>query len=96
MSGDVPLVNKRPIEYDTFRAMAAKRPLAFDVKRYAYQQFYNKSSPAYIHPQSLSSFNVGELKEMLTKRGFDDKTVKNMKRHELVSTLGTMIEDPTS
>ena len=48
ISGDVPLVNGKPIEYNTFLAMAAKRPLAFDVKRYAYQQFYNKSSPAFI------------------------------------------------
>ena len=54
--------------------MAAKRPLAFDVKRYVYQQFYDKSSKAYIHRQDLRLFNVGVLKEMLKiKAGIDEK-----------------------
>ena len=94
ISGDVPLENGIPIEYDTFLAMAAKRPLVFDVKRYAYQQFYTKSSKAYIHREDLRLFNVGALKEMLKiKAGIDDNAVKKMNRSELIYGLGTRIED---
>ena len=68
--------------------MAAKRPLAFDVKRYAYQQFYNKSSKAYINRQDLRLFNVGVLKEMLKiKAGIDNKAVKKMKKPELIDRI---------
>jgi len=93
ISGDVPLVNGMPIEYDTFLSMAAKRLLVFDVKRYAYQQFYTKSSPAYIHRQYLTLFNVGELKEMLKiKAGIDDKALKKIQKPELINRIGTYID----
>jgi len=98
ISGDVPLVNGKPVGYSNFITMAAQRPLIFDVKRYAYQQFYNKSSKAYIHRQDLRLFNVGTLREMLKiKAGIstyiDGKAVKYMKKPELIDRLGTMIED---
>ena len=74
--------------------MAAKRPLAFDVKRYAYQQFYTKSSPAYIHRQDLRLFNNTELGEMLKiKAGTNVKYLSTMTRSVLINRLGTMIED---